>query len=51
MLIETQLNKLTGKLAKQATIFFIIEEAKETMLDFLQETVKYSNVIFCFNTK
>ena len=31
---------LTGNLEQQAAIFFIIEEAKETVLDFLQETVK-----------
>ena len=30
----------TGNLAKQATIFFIIEEAKEIVLDFSQGTVK-----------
>ena len=31
---------LTGNLEQQAAIFFIIEEAKETVLDFLLETVK-----------
>ena len=30
----------TGNLEQQATIFFIIEEAKETVLDFSQGTVK-----------
>ena len=30
----------TGNLAKQVTIFFIIEEAKETVLDFSQGIVK-----------
>ena len=30
----------TGNLEQQATIFFITEEAKETVLDFSQETVK-----------
>ena len=34
-------------------MFFIIEEAKETILDFLQGTVKVlwmcSTVLFCFN--
>ena len=30
----------TGNLEQQATMFFIIEEAKETVLDFLQGTVK-----------
>ena len=29
-----------GNLAKQAAIFFIIEEAKETVLDYVQGTVK-----------
>ena len=29
-----------GNLEQQATIFFIIKEAKETVLDFSQETVK-----------
>ena len=35
------------------TIFFIIEEARETILDFLQGTVKVlwmcSTILFCFN--
>ena len=30
----------TGNLEQQATIFFFIEEAKETVLDFSQGTVK-----------
>ena len=30
----------SGNLEEQSTIFFIIEEAKETVLDFLQGTVK-----------
>ena len=30
----------TGNLESQSTIFFIIEEAKETVLDFSQEIVK-----------
>ena len=30
----------TGNLENQSTIFFIIEEAKETVLDFSQGTVK-----------
>ena len=30
----------TGNLEQVATIFLIIEEAKETILDFSQETVK-----------
>ena len=29
-----------GNLEQQATIFFITEESKETVLDFLQGTVK-----------
>ena len=30
----------SGNIARQATIFFIIEEAKEAVLDFSQGTVK-----------
>ena len=30
----------TGNLEQQATIFFIIEEAKETVLEFSEGTVK-----------
>ena len=41
----------TGNLEQQVTTFFIIEEAKETVLDFSQGTVKYSNFVFCFNIK
>ena len=41
----------TGNIENQSPIFFIIEGAKETALDLLQETVKYSNFIFCFNIK
>ena len=38
--------------AAGSTMFFIIEEAKETVLDFSLETLwKYSNFIFCFNIK
>ena len=40
-----------GNLEEQSTMFFIIEEGKETVLDFLQGTVKYSNLIFFFNIK
>ena len=29
-----------GNLVEQSTLFFVIEEAKETVLDFLQGTVK-----------
>ena len=32
--------KFTGNLEQQATIFFVIQEAKETVLDFSQGTVK-----------
>ena len=31
---------VTGKPEWQATVFFIIEEAKETVLDFSQRTVR-----------
>ena len=34
-----------------ATVFFIIEEAKETNLDFSLGTVKVLLFFFCFNTK
>ena len=39
----------TGNLENQTTIFFIFDEAKETVLDFSEGTVKelnYSNFIF-----
>ena len=36
----------TGNLEQQATIFFIIEEAKETVLDFSQGTVKVLQFYF-----
>ena len=45
----------TGNLEKQSTIFFIIEQAKETALDFSQGTVKafhffcFCFFVFCFN--
>ena len=32
--------KFTGKLKENTTMFFIIEETKETILDFSQGTVK-----------
>ena len=38
MLIQMQNN--TGKKEKSAAIFFIMEEAKETISDFSKETVK-----------
>ena len=41
----------TGNLEQQATIFFIIEEAKLTVLNFYKEQQKYFNFIFCFNRK
>ena len=37
---------VTGNLKQQATIFFIVEEAKETVLDFSQGTVKNILVLF-----
>ena len=37
---ETQQISFAGNLEKNATIFVIIEESKETILDFSQETVK-----------
>ena len=41
MLIRKQYNKLTLlEIWNNKTIFFIIEEAKETILDFSQGTVK-----------
>ena len=36
----TQQIDFTGNLAREAIIFFITDEAKETVLDFSQETVK-----------
>ena len=36
----TQQINVTGNLENNATTFFIIEEAKETVLDFSQETLK-----------
>ena len=38
----------TGNLDRvaQATMFFIIEEAKETILDFSQGTVKFMNLFY-----
>ena len=35
----------------KCSIFFIIEEAKETILDFPQGTVKVSLISIGFNTK
>ena len=40
-----------GNLGEQSTIFFITEEAKETVLDFSQGTVKVFEFYFCFNIK
>ena len=38
--------------AEGSTMFFIIEEAKETVLDFSKGTVKvFSFLFFCFNIK
>ena len=42
----------TGNLEKKAAMFFIIEEVKETVLDFSQGTVKVLFFFFfCFNIK
>ena len=42
MLIQKQYQQIifTGNLEQQATKFFIIEEARKTVLDFSQGTVK-----------
>ena len=37
---EIQQINFTGNREEQSTIFFIIEEAKETILDFPQGTIK-----------
>ena len=37
---EIQQINCTGNLKEQSTVFFIIEEVKETVLDFLKGTVK-----------
>ena len=44
---------LTGNLALNlnTTMFLIIEEAKEIVLDFSQELLKHSNITFSFNIK
>ena len=40
---------------RNKTMFFIIDEAKETVLDFSRGTVKvlwmYSTILFCFNIR
>ena len=36
----------TGNLEQQAVILFIVEEAKETVLDFSQETIKIFKIYF-----
>ena len=41
----------SGNLENQSTIFFIIEIAKETVLDFSQGTVKEFEFYSCFNIK
>ena len=46
-----QQTNFTGNLEQQATIFFITKEAKETVLDFSQGTVKNILTLFCFNIK
>ena len=42
MLIQISIQQInfTGNLEEQSTIFFIIEETQETVLDFSQEIVK-----------
>ena len=35
--------------AGNTAMFFIIEEAKETILDYLQRTIKVLFTLFCFN--
>ena len=50
MMIQKQYNKinLTGSLEWDncATIFFVVEEAQETVFDFSQETVKILWIYF-----
>ena len=43
----------TGTLdrAGNTRMFIIIEAGKETILDFLQETIKSILILFCLNTK
>ena len=41
----------TGNLENQLTIFFIIEEVKESILDFSEATVKVFLFYFCINIK
>ena len=43
----------TGNLdrAGNTRMFIIIEAGKETILDFLQETIKSILILFCLNTK
>ena len=43
---EIQQINFTGNLENQSTIFFIIEEAKETVLDFSQGTLKVILILF-----
>ena len=41
--------KFTGNLVEAATIFFILEEVKQTILDFSKGTFKGIVNLFCFN--
>ena len=41
-----QLNNFTGSLGREATMFFIIEEVKKTILDLSQETVRVLQIYF-----
>ena len=53
MLIQKQLKKIsfTGSLTREedARMYFIIEEAKETVLDFSKGTVKVLSFCFVFD--
>ena len=41
-----QQNNFTGSLDREATMFFIIEEVKKTILDLSQETVRVLQIFF-----
>ena len=42
----------TGSIEKETSVFFIIEEAKEIVLDFSKRRVKYIDfVVFGYNMK
>ena len=48
---EIQQINFSVSLDQQATIFYIMEEAKQTVLDFSQGTVKIFYFCFSFNIK